>query len=74
MLQFLDWLYYSDEGLEFAKCGVEGTTFTKDGDDPRARAPTSTGSGVNPAGTKNLKPTSASATACGRWPTARRTT
>ncbi|HEY0119648.1 MAG TPA: extracellular solute-binding protein [Cellulomonas sp.] len=30
LLQFVDWLYYSDEGLEFAKWGVEGTTFTKD--------------------------------------------
>ena len=37
MLQFVDWLYYSDEGLEFAKWGVEGTTYTKDGDDPHAR-------------------------------------
>ncbi|UFU03489.1 extracellular solute-binding protein [Ruania suaedae] len=31
MLQFVDWLYYSDEGLEFAKWGVEGETFTNDG-------------------------------------------
>ncbi|MEE6259759.1 ABC transporter substrate-binding protein [Plantactinospora sonchi] len=30
MMQFLDWLYYSDAGQEFAKWGVEGTTFTKD--------------------------------------------
>src|SRR5699024_6672345 len=30
MLQFVDWLYYSDEGLEFAKWGVEGETFTTD--------------------------------------------
>ncbi|MBO0609293.1 ABC transporter substrate-binding protein [Myceligenerans salitolerans] len=32
MLQFVDWLYYSDEGLEFAKWGVEGETFEWDGD------------------------------------------
>lgn len=32
MLQFADWLYYSDEGLEFAKWGVEGETFERDGD------------------------------------------
>lgn len=32
MLQFVDWLYYSDEGLEFAKWGIEGETFTKDAD------------------------------------------
>ncbi|TMR25321.1 extracellular solute-binding protein [Nonomuraea turkmeniaca] len=30
MMQFIDWLYYSDQGQEFAKWGVEGTTFTKD--------------------------------------------
>ncbi|TDQ42621.1 extracellular solute-binding protein [Aureibacillus halotolerans] len=27
MMQFIDWLWYSDEGLEFAKWGVEGTTY-----------------------------------------------
>jgi putative aldouronate transport system substrate-binding protein len=32
MMQFIDWLWYSDEGLEFAKWGVEGTTYTKQGD------------------------------------------
>ncbi|ACQ81566.1 extracellular solute-binding protein family 1 [Beutenbergia cavernae DSM 12333] len=32
LLQFIDWLYYSDEGLEFAKWGVEGETFTWDGE------------------------------------------
>ncbi len=32
MLQFIDWLYYSDEGMEFAKWGVEGETFTREGD------------------------------------------
>ncbi|QEO10740.1 extracellular solute-binding protein [Protaetiibacter larvae] len=32
LLQFVDWLYYSDEGLEFAKWGVEGEQFTKSGD------------------------------------------
>lgn len=35
MLQFIDWLYYSDEGLEFAQWGVEGETFTKDADGKR---------------------------------------
>ncbi|MFI7613614.1 extracellular solute-binding protein [Nonomuraea terrae] len=30
MMQFIDWLWYSDSGQEFAKWGVEGTTFTKD--------------------------------------------
>lgn len=32
LLQFVDWLYFSDSGLEFAKWGVEGETFTWDGD------------------------------------------
>ncbi|MER7797551.1 extracellular solute-binding protein [Microbacterium sp. NPDC096154] len=27
LLQYVDWLYFSDEGLEFAKWGVEGETF-----------------------------------------------
>ena len=30
MMQFIDWLWYSDAGQEFAKWGVEGTTYTKD--------------------------------------------
>jgi putative aldouronate transport system substrate-binding protein len=30
MMQFIDWLYYSDEGQHFAKWGVEGVTHTKD--------------------------------------------
>ncbi|ROR73068.1 extracellular solute-binding protein [Bogoriella caseilytica] len=32
-LQFWDWLYYSDEGMEFAKWGVEGETYTREGDE-----------------------------------------
>ncbi len=32
LLQFIDWLYYSDEGLEFAKWGIEGEQFTVSGD------------------------------------------
>ncbi|MVT24798.1 extracellular solute-binding protein [Nesterenkonia alkaliphila] len=34
LLQFIDWLYYSDNGLEFATWGVEGETFerTEDGE------------------------------------------
>jgi putative aldouronate transport system substrate-binding protein len=53
LLQFADWLYYSDSGLEFAKYGVEGTTFTKDGD-TRALAADVDWNGVNPSGTKKL--------------------
>ncbi|MEU1517155.1 extracellular solute-binding protein [Streptomyces sp. NPDC005811] len=32
MIQFTDWLWYSDEGQRFAKWGVEGTTYTRSGD------------------------------------------
>jgi putative aldouronate transport system substrate-binding protein len=32
LLQFVDWMYFSDSGLELAKWGVEGETFTWDGD------------------------------------------
>ncbi|MCL2594431.1 MAG: extracellular solute-binding protein [Promicromonosporaceae bacterium] len=31
-LQFLDWLYFSDEGLQFVLWGVEGMTFQYDAD------------------------------------------
>ncbi|MFJ4620148.1 extracellular solute-binding protein [Streptomyces sp. NPDC088812] len=32
MMQFVDWLWYSDEGQRFAKWGVEGVTYTRSGD------------------------------------------
>lgn len=38
MLQFVDWLYYSDEGIEFAKWGVEDVTYTKDASGKRTLA------------------------------------
>ncbi len=31
MMQFLDWLWYSDEGQKFCKWGVEGVTYTESG-------------------------------------------
>ncbi|MFD8302086.1 extracellular solute-binding protein [Streptomyces sp. NPDC059690] len=37
MMQFVDWLWYSDEGQEFCKWGVEGVTYTKTGDTYRLR-------------------------------------
>lgn len=36
MMQFIDWLWYSDEGQEFAKWGVPGTTYDKDASGKRA--------------------------------------
>lgn len=54
MLQFLDWLYYSDEGLEFAKWGVEGETFTKDADGVRTLADNIDINGLNPGAPESL--------------------
>lgn len=35
LLQYVDWQYYSDEGIEFAQWGVEGETFSKASDGTR---------------------------------------
>ncbi|MGW2613276.1 ABC transporter substrate-binding protein [Streptomyces sp. NPDC001500] len=35
MMQFVDWLWYSDEGQRFAKWGVQGTTYTYSGSEYR---------------------------------------
>lgn len=55
MMQFIDWLWYSDEGEEFAKWGVEGTTYTKDSDGTRTLMPDINYNGLNPSGTKDLR-------------------
>lgn len=55
MMQFIDWLYYSDKGQEFAKWGVEGTTFTKDASGKRKLAPDVNVIGLNPSATKHLQ-------------------
>lgn len=52
-LQFVDWLYYSDEGLEFAKWGVEGETFERDGDE-RVLAENIDINGLNPGADEAL--------------------
>lgn len=54
ILQFIDWLYYSDEGQEFTKWGVEGTTFTKE-DGVRKLMDDINYNGLNPKGTKDLR-------------------
>ena len=54
MLQFIDWLYYSDEGLEFAKWGIEGTTYTREGDE-RTLAADVDWLGLNPDATTDLR-------------------
>lgn len=54
MLQYVDWLYYSDEGLEFARWGVEGETFEGSGTD-RKLLPGVDWNGVNPDAGDNPK-------------------
>jgi len=55
MMQFIDWLWYSDAGQEFARWGVEGTTFTKDASGKRSVTPDVNVLGLNPNGTKHLQ-------------------
>lgn len=57
MLQFVDWLYYSDEGNELAWWGEEGNTFEKTDDVPGGYRPLDPIEylGLNPTGTKNLQ-------------------
>ena len=54
MLQFVDWLWYSDEGQELCKWGVEGTTYTKV-NGVRTLASDITYQTLNPKGTKDLR-------------------
>ncbi|ATG56183.1 sugar ABC transporter substrate-binding protein [Brachybacterium ginsengisoli] len=54
MLQFIDWLWYSDEGQEFSKWGVEGVTYEREGD-KRVPAKDVTFLGLNPDGAKDLR-------------------
>lgn len=55
MMQLIDWLWYSDEGQEFAKWGVEGTTYTKDADGTRVLDPEIDFIGLNPGAPKHLQ-------------------
>ncbi|GIG26727.1 extracellular solute-binding protein [Cellulomonas denverensis] len=48
MMQFIDWLFYSDEGQEFTKWGVEGTTYEKAADGTRTLAADVDYVGMNP--------------------------
>ena len=54
LLQFVDWLWYSDEGQELAKWGVEGTTYKKE-NGKRVLMPDVNFLGLNPAGKKDLR-------------------
>ncbi|MER5457070.1 extracellular solute-binding protein [Micromonospora sp. NPDC002389] len=55
MMQFVDWLWYSDAGQEFAKWGVEGTTFVKDASGKPTLAPDVNVIGLNPSAPKHLQ-------------------
>lgn len=54
LLQFVDWLYYSDEGQEFARWGVEGVTYNKDENGKRTLAENVDWAGLNPKGEEQL--------------------
>ncbi|UFT98768.1 extracellular solute-binding protein [Radiobacillus kanasensis] len=54
MMQFIDWLYYSPEGKEFTKWGVEGTTYTVDDNGKRQIAEDVDYVGLNPGAPKQL--------------------
>jgi putative aldouronate transport system substrate-binding protein len=55
MMQFIDWLYYSDAGEEFAKWGVQGSTYEKSASGVRTLAKGINFQGLNPAGTRDLR-------------------
>jgi putative aldouronate transport system substrate-binding protein len=55
MMQFIDWLWYSDAGQEFARWGIEGTTFTKDASGKHSLAADVNIVGLNPKATKHLQ-------------------
>ena len=48
LLQYVDWLYFSDEGLEFAKWGVKGETYDVNADGKRQLLPGIDWNGTNP--------------------------
>jgi len=56
LMQFIDWLWYSDQGQMFAKWGIQDTTYTGSVDDGSFKlTPDVTWAGINPSGKKNLQ-------------------
>ncbi|NUT51642.1 MAG: extracellular solute-binding protein [Saccharothrix sp.] len=55
MMQFIDWLWYSDEGREFAKWGVPGTTYDKDASGKRTLKQGIAFGGLNPGAPQHLQ-------------------
>lgn len=54
MMQFVDWLWYSDEGQRFSKWGVQGVTYTQAGSQYRLEPGISL-MGANPDAPKDLQ-------------------
>jgi putative aldouronate transport system substrate-binding protein len=54
MMQFVDWLWYSDEGQVFARLGVEGTTMVKGASGPEL-SPNVDMVGLHPQAPKHLQ-------------------
>lgn len=54
MMQFVDWLFYSDEGQVFSKWGVEGVTYTRDAAGNFKLTKDVDYIGLNPTATKKL--------------------
>lgn len=55
LLQFVDWLFYSDEGIEFAVWGTQGETYSKDASGVRTLDADINGLNQNPDATKKLQ-------------------
>jgi putative aldouronate transport system substrate-binding protein len=55
MMQFIDWLWYSDAGQEFAKWGVQGVTFNKDSSGKDTLVDDVNVVGLHPSATKHLQ-------------------
>ncbi|WP_436535734.1 ABC transporter substrate-binding protein [Actinoplanes sp. HUAS TT8] len=56
MIQFIDWLWYSDAGLMFSKWGIQGDTYTGSVDDGTfALDPKVKWGGLNPTAPKDLQ-------------------
>lgn len=54
MLRFIDWLWYSDEGLTLTQWGVEGETYTRDSDGTIVLNEDIYYNGINPDAEKKL--------------------
>jgi putative aldouronate transport system substrate-binding protein len=55
MMQFVDWLFYSDEGQHFARWGIEGVTHTKDASGKTQLAPDVNVAGLRPNAPKHMQ-------------------